>query len=214
MEDFHALARQALSSMLCRAARVEPGDICTRVRGAAASAPLAWRTDMEPEAALELALGGEPPVILGAPLIEAAFVRNGHACFRFTGAAYGAMQAHIIASVPPPPLPDPGVEEVAYAIARMRMLARKGGRGCPADARAQEALWLALGIPGLTGRRREALRRKAARAFTGLFWGRPAKERLALAPALGETAACAARLLAWGWAEAGAHYLDTKKEGV
>lgn len=204
MEDFHALARQALSGMLCRVARVGPGDICTRVRGAAASAPLRWRTDMEPAAALELALGGELPAVLGAPLVETAFLRNGHVCFRFTKEAYGAMQAQIIASVPPPPLPDPGMDEPAYAVARMLMLARKGGRGCPVDPRAQEALWLALGIPGLAGRAREAQRLKAARAFTGLFWGRPVKERQALAPALGETAACAARLLAYGWKEAGA----------
>ena len=200
MLNAHALARAALAAMLRPVVPAEDGDICTHVRGAEASFPLQWRTDMDPSLALALVTEGPAPLLLGVPLVAKTNLQAGHACFRFTDEAYRAMTAHIISSAPAPRLPDPARDPVPYAIARMLMLARKGGPpGCPDDPACRAALWLALGIPDLQGNRQENRRLEAARALTGLMDGRPASERLALGGALGALGACSARLLAYAW---------------
>lgn len=197
MDSPHALARQAVCHMFAGVARLQPAMVCTRLRAADASAPLAWHTDMPPAAALSRALATEPQ-LLGQPLLQKAFLANGHACFVFSAQAYGAMIGHILAHIPAPPLPDPGRAPVDYAIARALTLARKPGRGCPPDRAVQAALWLALGLlEAREGPQREALRRESAQAFLGLFAGRAPAQRLILADSLGEAAACMARLLAF-----------------
>lgn len=193
----HEMVRRALGGRLGKAASLKEGDICTDARNCQASAPLAWHTDMAPETALALIMAGAPIRLLGAPLVRRAYLRGGHACFLLTQEAYAAFMAHIIASTPPAALPDPVQGEVDYAIARMVMLSRKGGKGCPADKRVREALWLAMGILDVSGPRRESRRLRAARALTGLMRGRPAADRLRLTPSLGQAADCAARLLSY-----------------
>ncbi|NCB30527.1 MAG: hypothetical protein EOM66_03885 [Clostridia bacterium] len=197
MVNPHGMARRALCTLLNRAARVREADICTDARGCQASAPLAWHTDLPPQEALDLAMAGPMVRILEAPLVEQAYLSGGHACFLFSGEAYAAWMAHIIASIPPPVLPDSIQNEVDYAIARMLMLSRKGGRGCPADPRAKEALWLAMGILDAADAHRQTRRLRAARSLVGLMRGRDAEDRRSLAAALGQAADCAARLLAY-----------------
>ncbi len=193
----HGMVRQALCAQLKGVASLEAVDVCTDARNCQASVPLAWHTRMPAPEALRRALSGPAPRLFGAPLIQEAYLSGGHACFLFTEAAYGAIMAHIIAGTQIPPLPDPARGEADYAVARMLMLARKGGEGCPADKRTREALWLAMGILDAGGARREARRLRAARAFTGLLRGRPPQERWQLAQALGPAADCAARLLSY-----------------
>ena len=193
----HEMVRQTLCAWLEPAASLTEEDICTDAPGCQASVPLAWRAQLPAEEALACAFAGPPARLLGAPLIEKAYLSGGYACFLLTGETYAAMLTHIIASAPRPDLPDPVRGEVDYAIARMLMLSRKGGAGCPADARARQALWLAMGIVDAQGPRREARRKRAARALTGLMRERPIKERMALAASMGQAAACAARLLAY-----------------
>ncbi len=193
----HEMVRQALRAWLEPAAPLAAADICTDARGCQASAPLVWRAQLPAEEALARAFAGPPARLLGAPLVEKASLCGGYACFLLTGEAYAALLAHIIASAPRPNLPDPARGEVDYAIARMLMLSRKGGAGCPADVRARQALWLAMGILDAQGARREARRKRAARALIGLMRERPIKERMALAASMGQAAACAARLLAY-----------------
>ncbi|MEA4971188.1 MAG: hypothetical protein VB051_11810 [Candidatus Pelethousia sp.] len=194
----HQMVRQALCAWLEPAASLTEEDICTDARDCQASVPLAWRAQLPAEEALARAFDGPPARLLGAPLVEKAYLSGGYACFLLTGEAYAAMLTHIIASAPQPNLPDPGRGEVDYAIARMLMLSRKGGVGCPADARARQALWLVMGIIDARGPRRDARKKRAARALTGLMRERPVKERIALAASMGQAAACAARLLAYG----------------
>ena len=193
----HEMVRQALRAWLEPAASLTEEDICTDARGCQASAPLAWRAQLPAEEALARAFAGPPARLLGAPLVEKAYLCGGYACFLLTGEAYAAMLTHIIASTPRPNLPDPAHDEVDYAIARMLMLSRKGGTGCPADALARQALWLAMGIVDAQGPRREARKKRAARLLTSLMRERPIKERMALAASMGQAAACAARLLAY-----------------
>lgn len=194
----HMMARRALRESLGPFSSLQEAHICTDARGVEASAPLKWHTALTPEEALAQAMAGKPPMVLGRPLVAEACIRGGHACFIFTQESYAAFIAHIIAHIPKPPLPDFVRSEADYALARMLMLARKGGEaGCPADARVRAALWLAMGIPDVEGTRREARRARAARALLGLMRGRPLSERLALAASMGQAADCAARLLAY-----------------
>lgn len=193
----HAMARRALCASLRAVASLEEAHICTDARACQASAPLQWHTDLLPEEALARAMAGPPARVLGEVLVKEAYICDGHACFLFTQEAYAAFMAHIIASIPRPPLPDPAQSEADYALARMLMLARKGGEGCPPDKRVREALWLALGILDASGARREAKRARAARLFIGLMRGRPPAGRLALTERMGQAADCAARLLAY-----------------
>lgn len=193
----HDLVRQALLQRLESVASLTKEDICTTARGCEISAPLAWHIELPPEVALERVMAAPPVKVFDAPLIDRAWLSGGHACFLLTGEAYTALLAHIIASAPPTALPDPVCSEVDYAIARMLMLSRKGGTGCPQDVRVREALWLAMGIVDAQGSRREARRNRAAKALIGLMRGRDVAARLVLAASMGQAADCAARLLAY-----------------
>ena len=198
MENLHALARQALVEQFQGLAQIGTAEVCTRLPGADASIPLAWHTDRPPAEALGAALSRPGPRMLGAPLVERAFLQRGHVCFLFTGEVYAAMVAHIIACMPLPPLPDPAREPADYALARALMLARQPGSGKLADRRAQEVLWLALSILDAMGRRRENRRREAGEAFVRLFQGRTPAQRLTLREELGPFGGAMARLLAYG----------------
>lgn len=203
MFNAHRLAREALAPFLRPLApKAAPGLICTRLQGAETSFPLQWHSAHPLPQALALLRAAPSPCLLGVPLVAQMYLSGGHVCFCFTGEAYNAIASHILSSGPMPPLPEsPLSDEVAYAIARMHMLARKGPAAppCPDDPACRAALWLALGIADAPPRRQQARRLEAARALTGLLQGRSAAQQLALLPRLGPFGGCAARLLAQGW---------------
>jgi len=191
----HLIVRQALYDQFKSVSSLTQTDICTSARDCQASAPLAWHTEFPVEEALKLS--GPLQKVFDVPLVKEVYLSGGHACFLLTEEAYKAFMAHIIAGTTLPPVADPIRNEVDYAIARMRMLARKGGEGCHDDKRVREALWLAMGILGASGTRRETRRLRAARELIGLMRGRSLNNRRQLAEGLGQAADCAARLLAY-----------------
>ena len=113
---------------------------------------------------------------------------------QFSDAFYRAAIDHIL-SQPLPPLPDDLWGETGYAIARMRMLARKGGARL--DDTVKKALFLALRSAAncASPNARRVRRRLAAKAACGIGRDVPLKARQAYLSDCGDAAGCIARLL-------------------
>lgn len=110
-----------------------------------------------------------PPMFMGKRLIQRISASEGHVCFHLTLDAYSLALAHIIKEYPMPDIPEDTSDRVSYAAARMIMLCRGERAGCPDRARVKNAVWLALGIEGTTGKKREAMRKRAAEALCTMF---------------------------------------------
>jgi len=163
------------------------------------TAPLGYLTGLpagDCAARLIEAAAQRPPLFMGEALLKGITHNGGHVCFQLSTGAYGAAMRRIIEGCPQPGLPEHTQGIVEYALARMLMLSRQGGQGCPEDERIQMALWLCLGIEGFGGKKREAMRLRAARALLDVMEGRGLREREALRRKLGAVGGCAARLLA------------------
>ena len=134
------------------------------------------------------------PPVLGAAAVAAVAGKNGHLLFLLTDAFYSAAVDHINQTLPPP-RQDFFEEVPGYALARMRMLARKGGAGCPADPAIQQAFWLALGIEDAAPAQRRARVQTASDALLNMFAKRPPLVQHALRAQCGAVGEAAARLL-------------------
>jgi len=135
----------------------------------------------------------EPPMIFGARLLRDISAAKGHVLFHISDEAYSAILSHIIKNYPKPQMPDDTGDIISYAAARMLMLSRKGGQGCPVPFK--RGIWLALCIEGFEGKKREALRKRATEALLNAMEGMTGAERDSLREISGGCADCAARLL-------------------
>ncbi len=197
MSSVYSLIREELCRFVAGAWQdITPDAFDMDCPGAEVSAPLGFRPG--PDGAwwlqrLSRMADEAPPVILGARLLAGISEANGHLLFHISDEAYSAIISHIIKSYPEPALPEDTDDEAAYAAARMIMLSRKGGEGCPQVFR--RGLWLALGIEGFCGRKGRAVKKRAARALLGAMDGLNDGERNIIREQSGGCAACAARLL-------------------
>lgn len=197
MQSVHSLIRKELCSFVSRDWPEAVPDIFDMdCPGAEVSAPLGFRPG--PDAVwwtqrLKERMEQNPPMLLGERLLRDISRSNGHVLFHVSDEAYRAIIVHIIKKYPKPDIPDDTEDAVSYAVARMLMLSRKGGEGCPEPFR--RGIWLALGTEGFEGRKREAVRKRAAWALLGAMDGMDAHERDGAREISGRCADCAARLL-------------------
>lgn len=127
-------------------------ELARLIRAAGAEAP--------PEAVIcpagEFAAGLPDPARFGADGARLALRLTGRGCvsaadflgntlyFTLTPSFYD--EALALIDLPLPTVADCGEDDAGYAMARMLMLGRKGGDGCPDLASCQRTLWLALGV--------------------------------------------------------------------
>lgn len=201
-DPFYAPVRTALAAALSRAAgRDAPPawmDCVARGCEVRTAAPLAWQ--LEAGALAKRLLAEGPEELHGAPLIAHVAHENGHLLFSLTPAFHTAAIRIACESLPPAEGEWDAEGETAYAINRMRMLARHGPAPCPPDPVVCLALWRALGIPERLGERKALrLRLEEARsALLAMTHHLPPRERPALERGLGGVGEAAARLLALG----------------
>ncbi len=197
MDSVHSVIRRELCSFVSKAyGDVTPEMFDMDCPGAEVSAPLGFRPG--PDGAWwQQRLSGlakeTPPMLYGANLIKSVSSANGHVLFHLSDDAYSAIISHIIKNYPKPQMPEDTGDTVNYALARMLMLSRKGGKDCPAPFK--KGLWLCLCIEGFEGKKREALRKRAADALLNAMEGLNPVERDSLREISGGCADCAARLL-------------------
>lgn len=197
MQSVHSLIRQELCSLVIWDWPEAAPDIFDMdCPGAEVSAPLGFRPG--PDASwwtrrLKERMAQKPPMLLGERLLRDVSHSKGHVLFHISDEAYRAIIAHIIKNYPKPNVPDSTQDIADYAAARMLMLSRKGGEGCPTPFK--RGVWLALCIEGFEGRKREAVRKRAARALLCAMDGLDSGERQSLRQLCGGCADCAARLL-------------------
>ena len=197
MNSVHSIIRKELCSLVAGVwADITPDVFDMDCPGAEVSAPLGFRPgpcDIWWQEELSRMAEEEPPMIFGARLLCHISAANGHVLFHISDEAYSAIISHIIKNYPNPHMPDDTDNIISYAAARMLMLSRKGGQGCPVPFK--KGLWLCLCIEGFQGKKREAVRRRAAEALLGAMEGLNAAERDAVRALSGACGACAARLL-------------------
>ncbi|MDO5110824.1 MAG: hypothetical protein Q4E65_00800 [Clostridia bacterium] len=113
---------------------------------------------------------------------------------QYPDAFYRAAMDHILQE-PLPPLPEDLWDETGYALARMRMRARKGG--AQLDDTVKEALFLALWSAArcASPKAKDVRRRLAAKAALRIGKNVPLKDRQAYWNDRGSVAGCIARLL-------------------
>lgn len=113
---------------------------------------------------------------------------------QYPDAFYRAAMAHILQE-PLPPLPANPWDETGYAVARMRMLSRKGGGRL--DDTIKEALFLAMQSTAncASANAKRVRRGLAAKAALGIGRNVPLKNRQAYLHDCGDAAGCIARLL-------------------
>jgi len=197
MDSVHSVIRRELCSFAAKAyENATPDMFDMDCPGAEISAPLGFRPG--PDGAwwqqrLSALAEEYPPMLYGAKLIKCISSANGHLLFHLSDDAYSAIISHIIKNYPKPQMPEDTGDTVNYAMARMLMLSRKGGSGCP-DA-FKKGLWLCLCIEGFEGKKREALRKRATEALLNAMEGMTGAERDSLREISGGCADCAARLL-------------------
>lgn len=197
MDSVHSIIRRELCSFVSEAyADVTPDVFDMDCPGGEISAPLGYRPG--PNGAwwqdkLSSKAEQSPPMIFGAKLLDGISSANGHLLFHLSDQAYSAIISHIIKNYPKPQMPEDTGDIISYAVARMLMLSRKGGEGCPVPFK--KGLWLALCIEGFEGKKREAVRKRAAEALLGAMDGLGAAERDSVRERSGSCADCAARLL-------------------
>ena len=146
-----------------------------------------------------------PALLCDAKMCTEAVLRGVHICFALTDAAYTALIHAVMNDAQLPALPEDTERLLPYAVARMRMLARKESAGCPDSTEVRRALWLCFGIAeaGLSCRELQARAARAARAVLAIGRGMPARERAELLSRCGDVGGCAARLLAYALGRAG-----------
>ena len=197
MNSVHSIIREELCSLVAGVwADITPDVFDMDCPGAEVSAPLGFRPgpcDIWWQEELSRMAEAEPPMILGARLLRGISAANGHVLFHISDEAYSSIIFHIIKNYPKPQMPDNTDNIISYAAARMLMLSRKGGIGCPDPFK--QGLWLCLCIEGFQGKKREAVRRRAAEALLNAMEGLNAAERDAVRELSGGCGACAARLL-------------------
>lgn len=137
-----------------------------------------------------------PPMFMGKKLIQRITASEGHVCFHLTVDAYSAALDHIIREYPIPPIPEDTSSRVDYAVARMIMLCRGERAGCPDKAKIKQAVWLSLGIEGTKGKKREAMRKRAAEALCTMFDGLTPEEHNTFRTKSASVGGACARLLA------------------
>ena len=197
MDSVHSAIRRELCSLACKVGPcITPDVFDMDCPGAEISAPLGfrpgpcdtwWQEELSPMAE------ADPPMIFGTRLLRGISAANGHVLFHISDEAYSAIISHIIKNYPEPQMPDDTGDIISYAAARMLMLSRKGGRSCPAPFK--KGLWLCLCIEGFQGKKREAVRQRAAEALLSAMDGLSAAQRDAVRELSGGCGACAARLL-------------------
>lgn len=197
MDSVYSQVCKELCSFVARVwPDITPGTFDMDCPGAEVSAPLGYRPGPDGEwwkQRLSHMAGEAPPGILGARLLSGISSANGHLLFHISDEAYSAIISHIIKSYPAPDIPENTDDMTCYAAARMIMLSRKGGKGCPLPFK--RGLWLALGIEGFEGKKQQAIRKRAAEALLTAMDGLSAGERDSIREQSGGCAACAARLL-------------------
>lgn len=197
MNSVHSIIRKELCSLVARVwADITPDVFDMDCPGAEVSAPLGFRPgpcDTWWQEELSRMAEEEPPMIFGARLLRSISAANGHVLFHVSDEAYSSIISHIIKNYPKPQMPDVTDDILSYAVARMLMLSRKGGDSCPAPFK--KGMWLCLCIEGFQGKKREAVRRRAAEELLGAMEGLNAAERDAAREMSGACGACAARLL-------------------
>jgi len=145
--DAHSAVKEAIAAMINRAGIcvVSGDDIKTRAYGYEASSAIAIAHGID-----AFAVADAIRVVIDRQMIETVTVNNGHLCFTLTDEALIALaqksaEGGIPSNITPPPLEDARrIEEYAYM--RMRMFARKPGRGIPHSPSIRGALWLSLGM--------------------------------------------------------------------
>ena len=197
MNSVHSIIRGELCSFVRRIwPDAAPDMLDMDCPGAEISAPLGFRPgpcDIWWLEELNRSAQTYPPEIFGARLLGNISAAKGHVLFHLSDEAYSAIILHIIKNYPKPPLPEDTGDTISYAVARMLMLSRKGGKGCPAPFK--RGIWLGLCVEGFEGKKREAMRRRAAEALLCAMDGMNARERDAVRELSGACGACAARLL-------------------
>ena len=197
MNSVHSIIRQELWALVAGIwPDIAPDDFDMDCPGAEVSAPLGFRPgpcDAWWHEELSRRAEAHPPVIFGVRLLGGISAANGHILFHISDEAYSAIISHIIKNYPKPDMPEDTGHIINYAAARMLMLSRKGGKDCPAPFK--KGLWLCLCIEGFRGKKREAVRKRAAEALLSAMDGLDAKERDAVRGLSGGCGDCAARLL-------------------
>ena len=208
--DAYSAAREAAAALLRRAgiASAQDEDLRACAEGYELSSALAQRLGIAPEKCLLAVRAAEaeaPALLCGAKMCSEAVLRGGHICFALTDAAYTALIHAVMNDAQLPALPEDTERLLPYAVARMRMLARKESAGCPDSTEVRRALWLCFGIAeaGLSCRELQARAARAARAVLAIGRGMPARERAELLSRCGDVGGCAARLLAYALGRAG-----------
>lgn len=197
MNSVHSIIRGELCSLVDRIWKdVTPDVFDMDCPGAEVSAPLGFRPgpcDIWWQEELSRMAEEAPPMIFGVKLLEGISTANGHVLFHVSDEAYSSIISHIIKNYPKPDMPEDTGDIISYAAARMLMLSRKGGQGCPVPFK--KGIWLCLCIEGFNGKKREAVRRRAAEALLSAADGLSAAERNVVREQSGACGACAARLL-------------------
>ena len=136
--------------------------------------------------------------LYGVKLVERVFECDGRLCFSLTDAFFDAAVRQLISDLPLPTLPDRIESRAEYALSRMLMLAKKGGEGCPKEARAM--VWSALGVLEKLNDEKALKIRLMLAAEHALSFGAdsPLRERMALYNKSGAAGACAVRCLSEG----------------
>lgn len=216
MFDAYAAAREAAAGLLRRAGfpQARAADVRACTAGYALSSALARRLGLAPGDCLLAARAAEaeaPALLCGAPAFREIALRGGHLCFALTDAAYGALMRSVIRSAPLPPLPAETERPLAYAAARMRMLARTESTGCPDSPAVRRALWLCFGIAecGLPPKQRDARAERAAHAVLTMGQAMPLRARTRLYSACGDVGKCAARLLGYALAAETSDFIES-----
>ena len=197
MNSVHSIIRRELCSFVANIwPDIVPDMFDMDCPGAEVSAPLGFRPgpcDIWWQEELSRMAEAEPPMIFGARLLRDISAAKGHVLFHISDEAYSAILSHIIKNYPKPQMPDDTGDIISYAAARMLMLSRKGGQGCPVPFK--RGIWLALCIEGFEGKKRGAVRRRAAEVLLNAMDGLSAPERDVVREMSGACADCAARLL-------------------
>ena len=145
--DAYSAAREAAAALLRRAgiASAQDEDLRACAEGYELSSALAQRLGIAPEKCLLAVRAAEaeaPALLCGAKMCSEAVLRGGHICFALTDAAYTALIHAVMNDAQLPALPEDTERLLPYAVARMRMLARKESAGCPDSTEVRRALWL------------------------------------------------------------------------
>lgn len=203
MFDAYAAVRAEIALLLARAGFVATqADISTRSHNYEASCAIALAQGIDANA-LHVATMAEneklPAQIFGVELINTIDVQGGHLCFSLTDNAFTMLLRKAVNGLNALPLEDAKAQN-EYVYMRMRMLARKEGKGVPENKNVQRALWLGLGIVEALSDAKLLNQRlnECADAALHMFDAERAQAREVLAAQSAEAASCIAAMLYLG----------------